>query len=107
MFFLGKGLESTTVRSRFLSAAAWSRFSKTVVWSPLANTTRPVHGRPSKRMAGSRSEAQPPGAKDGGTGNDGNTTSERCKDLRKGLWLFLYGHKSGTCNQVRASPTKR
>ena len=81
-FFEGKGLEPTAARSHLLSAAAWSRLSKTVVWSPLANTNRPVHGRPSKRMAGSRSEAQPPGAQNGGTENYGNTMDESCKDLR-------------------------
>jgi hypothetical protein len=31
---------------------------------------------------------------------------ERCKDLRKGLWLFLYGHKSCTCNKVRVRQTE-
>jgi hypothetical protein len=33
-------------------------------------------------MAGSRSEAQPPGAQNGGTENYGNTMGESCKDLR-------------------------
>src|SRR5215468_3954752 len=57
-------------------------------------TTQPHYGRPSKRLAGSRSEAQPPGASDGGTGGNTNTEPRRCKALRNLLWRAGLTHNT-------------
>src|SRR5882762_10271415 len=54
---------------------------------------RPYTGRLSKRLAGSQSEAQPPGARMAVRQKNSNTMHSACKALPYNLWLVRQHHK--------------